>query len=186
MYKTKRSRVFLVSGVALFFIGITGAVVHAEALRAGKVEVKPMNGSEVRGILTVTPIANGGGILIEGNLTGLKPNSLHGFHIHENGKCASDSAPGGHFNPTREPHGNIDQVKSHVGDLGNIVADEHGAVELSIRKKEATLFKGDKGIMGRSMIVHASADDLHSQPSGKSGPFIACGIIDWVLQPEKH
>jgi Cu-Zn family superoxide dismutase len=32
-------------------------------------------------------------------------------------------------------------------------------------------------IVGRAVIVHASADDLTSQPSGAAGPRQACGVI---------
>ena len=39
--------------------------------------------------------------LITGNITGLQPNSWHGFHVHENGATGNDCADaGGHFNPT--------------------------------------------------------------------------------------
>ena len=33
-------------------------------------------------------------------------------------------------------------------------------------------------ILGRSVIVHASADDFMTQPSGNSGAKIGCGIIN--------
>jgi Cu-Zn family superoxide dismutase len=32
-------------------------------------------------------------------------------------------------------------------------------------------------VIGRSVVVHAKADDLKSQPAGDSGARIACGVI---------
>jgi Cu-Zn family superoxide dismutase len=32
-------------------------------------------------------------------------------------------------------------------------------------------------VVGRSLIVHAKPDDLSTQPSGSSGPRLACGLI---------
>ena len=32
-------------------------------------------------------------------------------------------------------------------------------------------------IMGKAAVVHASADDLSSQPAGNAGDRIACGVI---------
>jgi superoxide dismutase, Cu-Zn family len=32
-------------------------------------------------------------------------------------------------------------------------------------------------IIGRSVVVHAKADDLKSQPAGDSGARVACGVI---------
>ena len=36
---------------------------------------------------------------------------------------------------------------------------------------------GPHSIIGRSIIVHAKADDLKTQPSGDAGDRIGCGVI---------
>jgi Cu-Zn family superoxide dismutase len=71
-------------------------------------------------------------IIIELNITGLKPNSLHGFHVHEAGdltdKCTSMCA---HFNPFNTTHGCPGMKNRHVGDLGNIRANNKGYAKYS-------------------------------------------------------
>jgi len=40
--------------------------------------------------------------------------------------------------------------------------------------------EGPKSIIGRSVIVHAHADDFKTQPTGASGARVACGVIGIV------
>ncbi|PYK17553.1 MAG: superoxide dismutase family protein [Verrucomicrobia bacterium] len=35
----------------------------------------------------------------------------------------------------------------------------------------------ERSVIGRSVVVHAKADDLKSQPAGDSGARVACGVI---------
>ena len=64
---------------------------------------------------------------IEINLSGLTPNHKHGFHVHEAGDlsdhCKSACA---HFNPYNKTHGCPGKEDRHIGDLGNLIADENG------------------------------------------------------------
>jgi hypothetical protein len=62
---------------------------------------------------------------ISANLSGFKPNTSHGMHIHEKGDCsARDAASAGeHFNPTSSQHGSPSAAPHHGGDLGNVTAD---------------------------------------------------------------
>ena len=88
------------------------------------------------------------------------------------GKCA-----GGHFNPTGMPHGGPDDAKRHVGDLGNIKADDSGKATYKRVDKLISL-NGSNSIIGRSVIVHAKADDFKTQqPPGNAGDRIGCGTI---------
>lgn len=116
-------------------------------------------------------------IKIKVKVSGLKPNSKHGFHIHENGVCEGPDfkSAGGHFNPYNMPHG-APHMKSHLGDLGNLEANRKGVAE-----KEITIAKHEaddlQKIIGKALIVHEKADDMKTQPTGDAGGRIACGII---------
>jgi Cu-Zn family superoxide dismutase len=114
-----------------------------------------------------------------GTLTALAPNSKHGIHIHEDGDCSAPdaSSAGGHFNPLSNPHGAPGRF-THIGDLGNATANQAGVSYVDVRIPRATLDNAAAtNVAGRAVIVHANPDDLTSQPSGDSGPRIACGVI---------
>jgi Cu-Zn family superoxide dismutase len=117
------------------------------------------------------------GIKVMVDIHGLTPGK-HGFHIHEFGDCSSKDAAsaGGHFNPTMVSHGGpMDQMR-HEGDMGNIIADQSGNAKMEYVDPKMT-FDGSNSIIGRSIIVHQSEDDLKTQPTGNSGARIACGVI---------
>lgn len=112
-------------------------------------------------------------------LSGLAPNSEHGFHIHEMGDCSSPDAmsAGGHFNPTAQPHGPPSGAH-HAGDMPVLKADAHGNANVSFEFEGVSVVgAGDHDIVGRSVIVHAAPDDYKTQPTGNSGARLACGVI---------
>ncbi|WPU63525.1 superoxide dismutase family protein [Peredibacter starrii] len=118
------------------------------------------------------------GLKITADATGLTPNSTHGFHVHKVGKCEGPDykSAGDHFNPTNMQHGSPKSEKSHMGDMGNLVANAKGEahMEMILKKDEA---KDLKEFAGKSVVIHAKADDFKSQPAGDSGARIACGLI---------
>lgn len=132
----------------------------------------PTKGSKVEG--TITFAAEEKGTHLQGRVMGLATGK-HGFHIHEFGDLRSgdgDSA-GGHFNPDMAKHGGPHDHAHHAGDLGNIEADELGKAEIDIHADGLMLHFA----IGRSIVVHAKADDFKTQPSGDSGPRVAVGVI---------
>jgi Cu-Zn family superoxide dismutase len=135
----------------------------------------PTKGNDVHGKLVFTQKEDE--IEITGEITGLSPG-MHAFHVHEFGDCSSPDAmsAGAHFNPAKAPHGGPHSEHRHVGDLGNIKADEDGKVVLKMTDKVIQL-NGPHSIVGRSIIVHAMADDEKSQPAGNAGARVACGVI---------
>jgi Cu-Zn family superoxide dismutase len=140
--------------------------------------------SPIRGVVHFT--ATDDGVTIRGEITGLKPGK-HGFHIHEYGDCTSGDAKcaGGHFNPEKKKHGGPDSEERHVGDLGNITADETGKAVIDMKDKQVAL-SGSHSIIGRAVIIHGDADDLKSDPAGNAGPRIAGGVVGIANPMEKH
>ena len=141
----------------------------------------PTQGNKVSG--TVTFSQSGDGVHVHGEITGLTPGK-HGFHIHEFGDCsAADlSSAGGHFNPTHKSHGAPDAAERHTGDMGNIEADASGKATVDYVDHNMTLGNDERSVIGHSVIVHAKADDLKSQPAGDAGARIACGVVGVAKQ----
>ena len=105
----------------------------------------------------------------------------HAVHIHENGDCsASDgSSAGGHWNPTGVAHGKWGEGEFHLGDIGNINVGEDGTGSISLTTDLWEIGTGSAiDVVGKSIIVHAGADDFTSQPSGAAGSRLGCGVIE--------
>ncbi len=124
--------------------------------------------------------APGTATLVKGTITGLTPG-LHGFHIHEFGDMSDGcKSMGGHYNPDGVDHGDINE--GHVGDLGNITADESGTAKFSIEANRVDLL-GERSVIGRGFVVHEDEDDLgkggdaESLKTGNAGERLACGVI---------
>ena len=139
--------------------------------------------SAVSGMVTFTE--NNGMVSMEAKLTGLTPG-MHAIHIHEKGDCSAEdgSSAGGHWNPTSADHGEWGHDGFHLGDIGNLEADENGIARIT---KETDLWcigceDANKNIIGKAIILHKDADDLKSQPSGAAGDRVGCGEI--VLEKE--
>ncbi|MCF8235053.1 MAG: superoxide dismutase family protein [Bacteroidales bacterium] len=135
----------------------------------------PTEGSEAHG--TVWFEKTGDGIHVKVEMHGLEEGK-HGFHIHAVGDCsaADGTSAGGHFNPQDKKHGGPADSLRHVGDLGNITADENGDAKMEMTDTLIS-FHGENSIIGRGVIVHAGMDDLTSQPTGDAGARVACGVI---------
>lgn len=149
----------------------------AHATRAHAV-LAPASSSHVSGRLSF--VATNQGVHITGRISGLQPDSTHGFHIHANGDCGAPdaSSAGGHFNPTQQPHGRPQSGSHHAGDIPNQQANADGVATVDTVVKGIELGTGSNtDVLGRAVIVHAQPDDYTSQPSGNSGARIACGVI---------
>jgi Cu-Zn family superoxide dismutase len=118
-------------------------------------------------------------VLVTGEVKGLKPNAVHGFHVHEKGDCSSGDgvSAGGHFNPVGKPHGAHDQAEHHAGDLPSLTADGSGVARLNFETSAISVGSGVADVVGRGLIVHRDPDDFKTQPTGNSGPRLACAAI---------
>lgn len=128
---------------------------------------------------TVSFVQRGDKVLVSGEIRGLKPNAEHGFHVHEKGDCSSGDgmSAGGHFNPTGQPHGSHADMAHHTGDLPSLKADASGTVKFSFESKTISVGSGATDIVGKGLIVHRDPDDYKTQPTGNSGPRLACAVI---------
>lgn len=134
--------------------------------------VMQVGDSNLEGSVTFSDAENG--VRIQGSFEGLEPGN-HGFHIHQYGDCTAEdgTSAGGHFNPASNDHGAPSDMNRHMGDLGNIEANEDGIANIDYVDETVTIDQ----ILGRGIIIHAGEDDLTSQPTGAAGSRVACGVI---------
>ena len=136
------------------------------------------------------------GLQIKINILGIS-SGKHGFHIHSTGDlsegCGSLCA---HYNPTNSVHGGRNSEHRHLGDLGNVIANDKGVVDMTIYDKDLSI-TGKYSILGRSVVIHEGEDDLglggldkngniidkvireESLKTGNAGKRIACGVIGY-------
>ena len=141
---------------------------------------------KIKGTVKFTEDIKTNNIIIDINISGLKKNSLHGFHVHESGdlsdKCQSMCA---HFNPYQKNHGCPGMKERHVGDLGNLKTDSNGNAKYTMTDNAIKL-KGKCNIIGRGLIIHADPDDCgkgnmpDSLTTGHAGKRIACAVIGYA------
>ncbi|XP_062526713.1 superoxide dismutase [Cu-Zn]-like [Bombyx mori] len=141
--------------------------------------------SGVSGDLIFTQIVPNGPVTIEGNVTGLAPG-LHGLHVHQTGDIKDNCKDiGPHFFAYYGRHGGPRDPIRHVGDLGNIKAEEEATLNLKIVDHLISL-AGPRSVVGRSIAISKSEDDYgrasteDSALTGTSGPAVACGIIGYL------
>ena len=124
----------------------------------------------VSGTVAFFPICDG--LIVSVSVSGLpsKGNNrdIFAFHIHEGTSCTGKdfSDTGTHFDLHGNPH------PYHTGDLPPLFAG-HGKAHMEFWTDRFQI----RDIIGRTIIIHEQADDLHTQPSGNAGKKIACGVI---------
>ena len=100
----------------------------------------------------------GGDCVIDGTIDGLKPGP-HALAIHETGDISQGcDSVGDHYNPRNTRHGSPinDSNNRHVGDLGNVIADETGRAMFKFKDKLVNV----QEIIGRSVVIADGEDDL--------------------------
>lgn len=116
--------------------------------------------------------------LVTYKITGLTPG-LHGLHIHENPVETDCLSTLGHWNPKNQNHGSNLDAQRHLGDLGNILADDSGIATGELLANVPL----DGGLDKLAVVVHAGTDDLGlggdagSRAVGNAGSRPGCGNI---------
>lgn len=162
---------------ATMLFSLSGCATLGGSVPTADVALVARSGSAVTGTLTFTEGASG--VRLRGEIRGLKANATHGFHIHDKGDCSAPDATsaGGHFNPGGTAHGRHGGGEHHAGDLPSLAADANGVARIDAVIAGVTLLPGATSATGRSVIVHRDPDDYTTQPTGNSGPRIACGVV---------
>ena len=149
----------------------------------GRRATAPMRATDGQAVGTLTlRDAPGQPLIIEGELSGL-PAGTHGIHFHAVGQCDAAGAfasAGAHLNPASRKHGLESAEGPHAGDLPNVVVGADGRAAVRITTSRVTLGREAASLLdadGSALVVHASADDQRTDPSGNSGARIACGVI---------
>merc|ERR1719397_1194369 len=111
--------------------GVRGyALGHGDDVYQAHCEFQGDGVGELSGEIIINEFPDGKETEIHGVIFNLTPG-LHGFHVHEKGDLSEDcKAAGGHFNPMEATHGapGNDETTRHVGDLGNIAANDEGSL----------------------------------------------------------
>jgi Cu-Zn family superoxide dismutase len=144
---------------------------------AAAVTLAPTTGNSTSG--TVRFVQVGERVRVSGEIRGLKPGAEHGFHVHEKGDCSSGDgmSAGGHFNPAGAPHGQAGAGMHHAGDLPSLRGDAAGVARFDFETTALRVGSGANDVVGRGLIVHRDPDDYRTQPTGNSGPRLACGVV---------
>lgn len=156
----------------------------ASPVRRAVAVLVPVGESDVFGTVHFTK--KGNEVRVRGVVRGLEPGK-HGFHVHQYGDLTDlkqGKSAGGHYNPTHQPHGRRTDQERHVGDLGNIEANEEGVARFDFTDRVIDL-GGPHSVVGRALVVHESADQF-TQPSGDAGDRVAIGVIGIARRDEKQ
>ena len=130
---------------------------------------------------TVSAWQTAGGVGLRIQASGL-PHGIHGIHVHSAGRCDGPKfeSAGPHWNPASRKHGLSNPAGPHGGDLPNVTVAANGVLSTIVTVPGASLAAGTGTLAdadGAALVIHASADDNVTDPSGNSGDRIACAIL---------
>lgn len=149
----------------------------------------PLVNASAQTVGSVRAWQTAGGVTFRVDATGL-PHGIHGVHVHAVGRCDPPDfvSAGAHWNPAGRKHGTNNPAGPHAGDMPNVEVAANGVLGATVTLPNANLFAAPGapgGLLdadGAALVIHASADDYVTDPSGNSGARIACAVIRPVAE----
>ena len=170
--------------ILVTMLGSLSISAHAATTLGAQAKLIDSAGNQVGVVNMVEKV--GESVRIEINAHNLR-GGKHGMHIHTIGSCVLGSTPvfasaGAHFNPTGSKHGIANKAGPHAGDLSNLLVKDNGNVADTDFNDMFTLQAGKSNSIfdadGSAIIIHLNEDDNVTDPTGNSGPRVACGVLE--------
>src|SRR5262245_8160174 len=171
---SRKLHVMALTGILFLSIHTTSAYTRDQ----GHADIKNAEGKTIG---TASVRGTKDGVLLTVDVHGL-PEGLHAVHVHSVGKCEGPAftSAGPHFNPMNKKHGLENAAGPHAGDLPDMYVEKNGAGHYELLLDRITLGSGETSIFdadGSAIVIHVTADDNVTDPTGNSGDRIACGVI---------
>lgn len=87
---------------------------------------------------------------------------------------------GPHFNPDAKHHGLQNPAGPHAGDMENFAVSSDGTAKATVTAPNMNMGDDSHSVYsngGTALLIHASPDDMKSDPAGNAGARVACGVI---------
>lgn len=119
----------------------------------------------------------GGGVRVLARVRGVQPDRHYAFQVLLGRTCDAD--PDVHLGAELgRPHGTPYQpaAQRHLGDLGSVRGDD-SRIGRYDRIDRLLPLDGTSSAAGRAVVLRAARDDGSTQPAGRAGDVLACGVL---------